>query len=80
LGPRKSDLALAVGAFGVALFGFYEEVVLPRRFKMVGPLIPRRVWEYKTLPILAIIALYYATFFSFQLNGSQFLVSVQQVT
>jgi len=72
---------VTLGALGVILFAVYEEIVIPRWLKAVDSLVPRRVWSYKNfVPILGVTALYYCTFFSMLLNGSQFLVDVQNVS
>lgn len=72
---------LVIGGLGIVGFGVWETVVLPRHFSSLRPLIPNRVRNYKNLvPVLALTALYYATFFSFQPNGAQFVVRVQGVS
>ncbi|TFK54877.1 MFS general substrate transporter [Heliocybe sulcata] len=69
------------GGVVFALFGIYEEVILPRWLPEVEPLIPRRLWSYKNLvPISAATCCYYATFSILLLNGSQFFVVVQHTS
>ncbi|CAZ84642.1 unnamed protein product [Tuber melanosporum] len=68
---------IVLGGAIIIFFLVWEEFILEKYFSL-EPLIPRKVWSYHNFgPVLSITGFTYATFFIILLNGSQFLIRVQ---
>lgn len=71
---------IIIGVALLVLFFVYEQFIVWRLLPRVDPLIPTRVWTYSNLvPLTIQTGLLYGCFFLSVLNGSTFLLRVQEV-
>ncbi|KAG4411699.1 hypothetical protein IFR04_015174 [Cadophora malorum] len=70
---------IIIGVALLVLFFVYEQFIVWRLLPRVDPLIPTRVWTYSNLvPLTIQTGLLYGCFFLSVLNGSTFLLRVQE--
>lgn len=71
---------IVMGGLVIIFFLLWEEFILGKYLDL-EPLIPRKVWSFHNFsPMVPITGFSYALFFIFLLNGSQFLIRVQEVS